>query len=599
MRRVFSLVWICVAWMSGPALAGWELMNVEVNDGNQLLDVSMVTERSACTVGVFKSPSSGNSQPRIMCTQNSGESWSAASLDGVFNFPVAVSMATDQVGYLTSLTLPDPKVYRTDNGGRAWAEQVIPVVDAELLGDIFFLDENTGWAVGGSSAIYTVDGGTNWNPSSVPSLDVGQQVEGVFFVDTVHGWAVGGNPGTEGDEFTDPVPAHDGFLLRSMDGGQTWQMSDEGYTGALHRIWFSDSQNGWAVGGGEAGLILHTGDGGDSWAEQTVPAGPMGTADFVADVAFPDAQNGYAVGNIGQGTPMVLMTEDGGGTWTVDTTYEQAFEGLSGMDVFAKWAMLSGLSFPRVGRGMVCGQHMVIAAWAGQGFCPDNDADGHMDESCGGDDCDDGNQYVHPDAEELCNGLDENCDDVPDESFDFDRDPMNCGECGFNCQPAQVCWDAECVLECPGELTRCGQECVELDSHPRHCGECDHACEYPNAAGSCQASECSMGECARNWYDLDGSEANGCEYSCAPSGEEACDGVDNDCDGETDEDLAGCTGEESSTHPDGGSPDGGSTGGDLRQYEPGSSGCSHTRGSGIGVVFWMILMAGLAIRRNK
>jgi len=46
---------------------------------------------------------------------------------------------------------------------------------------------------------------------------------------------------------------------------------------------------------------------------------------------------------------------------------------------------------------------------------PDDDGDGHASEEHGGDDCDDGNPDVHPDArEQLANGLDDDCDGTVD-----------------------------------------------------------------------------------------------------------------------------------------------------------------------------------------
>ena len=46
--------------------------------------------------------------------------------------------------------------------------------------------------------------------------------------------------------------------------------------------------------------------------------------------------------------------------------------------------------------------------------CEDKDGDGFSDISCGGLDCNDNNALINPDAEELCDGIDNNCNGVSD-----------------------------------------------------------------------------------------------------------------------------------------------------------------------------------------
>jgi len=600
MSRSILLVLLLVV-APPPAAAGWTLLNHEVNDGNVLFDVSVSSERAACAVGAYKNPSSQNSEPRIMCTADGGRSWSKASLGGTFNFPTAVHLVDDQVGYLASMGFANfnivIKLYRSENGGRSWTELAVADGVSEPFNDLYFLDAQTGWAAG-ATVIYTRDGGSSWQAATVPELGE-RVVNGIHFSDGQNGIAVGGVPATEGDEWTDPVPAHDGFIMRSTDGGASWQMVQEGLAGALVRVVFCDGQ-GWAVGGGEAGLILHSTDGGLSWSEQTIPAGQYGAADNVAGVACLDGNRAWAVGNIDEGSPMVLYTSDGGASWQEDGDYPHAFDGLSGFDAFAKYSMVLGIDFCPAGRGLVVGKNMIIVAYESGDFCADFDGDGYRDEACGGLDCDDDNPYVNPGAEEACNGLDENCDGVPDDGFDLQRDPRNCGECGFNCQPAQVCWDGSCTGDCPGELDNCSGECVDLQSDPGHCGSCDHACSYPGAEAECRGGDCSMGDCLDGFYDLDGSAENGCEYQCSPSGAEACDGIDNDCDGLVDEDLADCQAPDGGQPDGGGNPDGGSSteGGDDGE-RPGNSGCGcqHDRGQRLP---WLVLLllGGLLIHRR-
>jgi len=48
-------------------------------------------------------------------------------------------------------------------------------------------------------------------------------------------------------------------------------------------------------------------------------------------------------------------------------------------------------------------------------WCEDADGDGYLDEACGGEDCDDADPAVHPDAEEVCTGgVDDDCDGLTD-----------------------------------------------------------------------------------------------------------------------------------------------------------------------------------------
>jgi hypothetical protein len=108
-----------------------------------------------------------------------------------------------------------------------------------------------------------------------------------------------------------------------------------------------------------------------------------------------------------------------------------------------------------------------------------------------------------PSGDELCDGLDNDCDGIVDDGFDLEGDPRNCGGCG-----------TVCTL--------------------------DHA--FPG----CSAGECAVERCEIGWVDLDGVPANGCEYGCPPDGDELCDTRDNDCDGRVDEgfdltsELANC-----------------------------------------------------------
>jgi photosystem II stability/assembly factor-like uncharacterized protein len=88
-----------------------------------------------------------------------------------------------------------------------------------------------------------------------------------------------------------------------------WCWQNAGASGhQVNDLFFVDAKTAWAVG--EAGTILKSTDGGDSWTR--VPAQSASLTSSLTQVRFRDAANGLVVTNEGS----LLMTADGGATWT-------------------------------------------------------------------------------------------------------------------------------------------------------------------------------------------------------------------------------------------------------------------------------------------
>jgi hypothetical protein len=135
-------------------------------------------------------------------------------------------------------------------GGTATSWKAQTSGTTELIHDVHFVDDMTGWAVGDEGTIlHTSDGGANWTAQSSGANPAGLQ--GIHFVDAMTGWAVGGSD----------------TILHTSDGGANWTAQASGKTVGLWSVQFADANTGWVVG--FQGTILHTSDGGANWTAQT------------------------------------------------------------------------------------------------------------------------------------------------------------------------------------------------------------------------------------------------------------------------------------------------------------------------------------------
>jgi photosystem II stability/assembly factor-like uncharacterized protein len=325
--------WGCIIRTTDGGLT-WEVQHSGVTA--DLYAVFFLDENYGWAVGSYGT---------IIHTINGGQSW---QLQKQYYDPYVYITSvyfTDSLNGWTDGVDGSGQFFRTTNGGEDWIAEYIPGVSSTWeLSSIFFTDSLFFWVETGNHKLsHTEDGGITWTPHESPinfgeiffvnhdtgwvtlnsmiyrtndraatwfeqdHPNQGPSIYDLYFADLSHGWAAGGS----------------GLLLRTGDGGETWENTETDVV--FMNVEFYGIFNGWAVGG-LFGQLYHTIDGGVSWSQER-----KGTDGFITDIGFGDEAFGLAIYYTMSGEHAVAETYDGGNTWTLrvldaDTTWWYALD---------------------------------------------------------------------------------------------------------------------------------------------------------------------------------------------------------------------------------------------------------------------------------
>lgn len=139
-------------------------------------------------------------------------------------------------------------------------------------------------------------------------------------------------------------------------------------------------------------------------------------------------------------------------------------------------------------------------------------------------DCDDFSPGIHPDAPEVCNNVDDNCDTVVDNGNPGGNLACSTGSQGVCAAGTTACINGAVV--CTQDKAASAEQCDGLDN------DCDGAADDGNPGGMRACATGNLGVCASGvTYCTSGSLH--CVQQVAASSE-VCDGKDNDCNGVVD-----------------------------------------------------------------
>ncbi|HEV2861041.1 MAG TPA: YCF48-related protein [Pyrinomonadaceae bacterium] len=261
-------------------------------------------------------------------------------MKGVVYVLALVLFAISGASYCNPLAGGDPKAGpAADAAPHALRPAAAPRGPGQEASVLYFLSREAGWVVLGADLYATRDGGKSWTPVNRGGV---AGVQAILFVNEKDGWAIR-------DEWA--TQRHANFVLRTRDGGRTWQEAlrvgspvfgldffgervgylkarweeiqgtvDGGETWeelvpdnggdsnlatfeGLHRIYPVGETEAWGYGAG----IWHTADGGQSW-QPVVPDDAVRGRLYSA--FFLDRETGWIVGSGRQ----VWRTTDGR-TW--------------------------------------------------------------------------------------------------------------------------------------------------------------------------------------------------------------------------------------------------------------------------------------------
>lgn len=261
-----------------------------------LLDISLIGQEKLVTVG----------QHGHILLSNDGKKWQQA------NVPVQVTLTNvfflnDQLGWAVG---HDATILHSKDGGLNWqVQQYLPLLEKPLF-DIYFKNPQQGIAVGAYGQVFrSNDGGSTWNNEFHQEILLADDVEYLNELKAE-------DEAAYLDEITFILPhfnrlvqdggslfllGETGLLAKSDDFGLTWQQFNNFYQGSFFSL--ARTQTGNILVAGLRGHVFRSLNNGSQWDEI-----PTNTTALLNDIVFANDERIFILGNNGM---LLISTDDG------------------------------------------------------------------------------------------------------------------------------------------------------------------------------------------------------------------------------------------------------------------------------------------------
>lgn len=269
---------------------GWD--SIYQNDSLRLTSVYFINETTGFVAGM-RIPSFA---AVILKTTNGGTTWE--------NQEYGINAALFEINFINSssgYTVGDNgNFYRTSNSGSNWFNVPLNLPDIYLR-DVQFIDNNTGFIVGGYGGIIrkTTNSGASW---LILDLNIQYINSSVNFFNANTGFIV---------SFRSTSDSLRGKILKTTNGGINWLNINYGGDFALHSMQFVNNNVGYIAGIQQVGInrinkILKSTDSGNNWVTTNIVDSALNER-----IYFLNENTGFLSANMG----CIFKTTNGGQNW--------------------------------------------------------------------------------------------------------------------------------------------------------------------------------------------------------------------------------------------------------------------------------------------